>query len=179
MQSQVALDPAVKLVPFPSRRAKQKIELRPLVRADRPALVALIEEAGTFHADEQAVALELVDDALRDVDGEYWVRVALIADRIVGYVCFGDTPMTQSTWDLFWIVTSPSARRLGVATALVCEMERMLSAKGVGRVRIETSQSEGYEAAQRLYSRLGYREVGRIADFYRRGDDLITFCKTL
>jgi ribosomal protein S18 acetylase RimI-like enzyme len=66
-----------------------------------------------------------------------------------------------------------------VGTALVRAMERELAGLGARIVRIETSQLDEYEAARSFYARLGYREVGRIRDFYRRGDDLVTLARRL
>jgi ribosomal protein S18 acetylase RimI-like enzyme len=44
-------------------------------------------------------------------------------------------------------------------------------------VRIETSSTELYGSAQRFYDRAGYLLSSRIADFYKDGDDLLTFIR--
>jgi ribosomal protein S18 acetylase RimI-like enzyme len=98
---------------------------------------------------------------------------------VIGYACFGPTPMTDGTWDLYWIVTAPEARGRGVAGALLASMEAEIGALGARMVRVETSGQELYQAAQRLYRRRGYPEVARIVDFYKPGDDLITMIKRL
>jgi len=58
-------------------------------------------------------------------------------------------------------------------------MEAELRERGARLVRIETSQLESYGAARSFYERMGYGEVGRIPDFYRAGDALITFAKRI
>ncbi|MCB9570314.1 MAG: N-acetyltransferase, partial [Myxococcales bacterium] len=44
-------------------------------------------------------------------------------------------------------------------------------------IRVETSSQDEYTAATRFYRRQGFEERGRIPDFYRIGEDLLTFVK--
>ena len=156
------------------------MHIRRLAPPDRDPIERLLRSDGTFHEDELTVALELVDDALKRPDVDYRVIVAVDEDeRVLGYVCYGPTPMTQSTWDLYWVATDRLARGRGVATRLVSSMEAEVHRLGGRRVRIETSQLEAYGSARSLYARLAYLEAGRIPDFYRPGDDLIILCKRL
>src|SRR5262249_53355604 len=96
-----------------------------------------------------------------------------------GYVCYGPTPMTDGTFDLYWIATRAAFRGRGVGTRLILAMEAEVRARGGRLVRLETSLLGEYDAARSVYARLSYAEVGRIRDFYRIGDDLITLAKRL
>jgi ribosomal protein S18 acetylase RimI-like enzyme len=136
----------------------------------------VVRSDDTFRDDEIAVALELIDAALAG-STDYIVRIAEHEGRLVGYICFGPTPMTRATWDLYWIIVDASARGLGVAGALVAAMESELAARGGGNVRVETSETDGYGAARRLYGKLDYPEVARFVDFYAPGDALIVYYK--
>lgn len=153
--------------------------VRPLQLRDRAPLHQLLTQDGLFTREEISVALELIDDALADPGGEYHVLVAELDGRVAGYVCYGDTPMTDGTWDLFWIVTHPDARRAGVARSLVTRMEAELRARGARLVRVETSRLDGYGAARAFYERLGYPVCAVLPDFYRPGDDLLVMLKRL
>ena len=155
--------------------------IRSIEKDDRDALEAALLSDGTFRPDEIAVALELIDDAIKGSD-DYWVRVADHPDveaKLAGYICYGPTPMTESTYDLYWIVTHKDARGRGVAGALIKHMEADLRGGGATGIRVETSQSEGYGAARKLYARWEYPEASRLVDFYKPGDDLITYYKRL
>jgi hypothetical protein len=44
---------------------------------------------------------------------------------------------------------------------------------------VETSSQPKYERTRSFYLRLGYREVSRIPDFYKPGDDRISYVKYL
>jgi len=158
------------------------MKVRPVSAHDRERLAAILAE-DTFVAGEVAVALELIDSAIGSAEAphaDYRVLVAADeADRAIGYVCYGPTPMTQSTWDLYWLCTARAARGRGVGGALVTRMEQELARVGGRRVRLETSVEEAYGAARSFYQRHGFVETGRIADFYKPADDLLILCKRL
>jgi len=156
------------------------IKLRALLPTDREPLEAVVRSDDTFREEEVAVAVELIGDALTKKDSDYWFVVAEEEDEaIVGYICYGPTPMTDSSFDLYWIVTHRDARGKGVAGQLIGAMERDVAAKGATGIRIETSHLESYGSARRVYDRHEYQEVARIPDFYRKGDALVTFYKRL
>jgi ribosomal protein S18 acetylase RimI-like enzyme len=150
--------------------------IRRAAKGDRAALAAALASDATFKPDEIAVALELIDASLAG-SPDYELRVAELDGRVIGYVCFGATPMTRATWDLYWVVVDHAARGKGVARALIAAMETELAARGGGHVRVETSETEGYGAARTLYARLGYPEAARLADFYAPGDALLVYYK--
>jgi ribosomal protein S18 acetylase RimI-like enzyme len=130
-------------------------------------------------------AIELLDGALAQAEGNtYEALVAQLdggaaSDPLVGYACFGATPMTEGTFDLYWLVVAEEARGRGLGRGLLTAVEDHLRGQGVRLIRIETSSLEGAGGAARFYAQTGYRQVGLIADFYRPGDDLITFAKVL
>jgi len=155
------------------------IKLRALLPTDRAPLEAVVRSDGTFREEEVKVAVELIDEALTNRASDYWIVVADEDDAVIGYICYGPTPMTDSSFDLYWIVTHRDARGKGVAGQLIGAMERDVAARGATGVRIETSHLESYGSARRVYDRHEYEEVSRIPDFYREGDALVTFYKRL
>jgi ribosomal protein S18 acetylase RimI-like enzyme len=155
--------------------------VRPLQLKDRAPLHQLLTKDGLFTREEVSVALELLDGALAEPGGEYRVLCAELAgtSTLAGYVCYGPTPMTEGTWDLYWIVTHPQARGNGVARALVGTMEAELRGLGARLVRVETSRLDGYGAARSFYERMHYPVCAVMPDFYRPGDDLLVMLKRL
>ena len=155
----------------------------PLPR-DREALERLIAPPGTdnpFRPEEVSCALELLAAVLDPPEGNtYEARVLCDdADHPVAYGCFGLTPMTDATYDLYWLVTSAEHRGQGLGAQLLGRIEGELKERGGRTVRIETSSLEGQGGAQVEAPRAGYQEVGLIRDFYRPGDDLVTLAKRL
>jgi ribosomal protein S18 acetylase RimI-like enzyme len=163
------------------------MRIRKLAPPDRDEIAELLQTSGTFNEDEVAVALEVVDAAVAQPGRDYLVLVCVEEDDAVredrgalcGYLCFGPTPMTEATYDLYWIATRADQRGRGVGTRLVQAMESEVTARRGRLVRIETSLMGEYDAARSFYTRLAYHEVGRIRDFYRPGDDLVTLAKRL
>lgn len=157
----------------------QPAQVRRLQASDRAPLSLLVRADGLFTADEVAVALELLDAAIAEPGGEYRALVAELDGEVAGYICYGPTPMTEGTWDLYWIVSHPQARGRGVGKTLVARMETELREIGARLVRVETSQQESYGAAHTFYERLGYPVAARFTDFYKPGDDLVVMMKRL
>jgi ribosomal protein S18 acetylase RimI-like enzyme len=147
--------------------------------ADRDAVAGIVEQVGNFSRAEIACALELVDIYLTNSDQkDYRVDVAVdVADRVWGYSCFGPTPMTRGTYDLYWIATHPSAQGAGFGRALMDSVEASVQAEQGRLLIIETSSKESYGKTVGFYRRLRYDEVYRIADFYAPGDDKLVFVK--
>lgn len=148
---------------------------------DRAAVEAIVRRVGNFNPAEIDCALELVDIYLRDPQQkDYRLIVAESSDgAVAGYACFGPTPMTRGTYDLYWIATHPGSQRRGVGHALMNYIERKVHEE-LGRLLIiETSSKESYGKTVGFYRRLGYEETSQIRDFYDAGDDKLIFVKRL
>lgn len=148
------------------------VDIHPATIADRAGLGELLGRIENFTADEVQCALELIDAGIAG-SPDYAVRVACLAGRVVGYICFGPTPMTEGTFDLYWVASDPQVRGQGVGAALVRAMEAELRGIGGRVIRVETSATEAYGATRGFYAALEYVEECRFRDFYRQGEDLV------
>lgn len=122
-------------------------------------------------------ALELIDSALQPTNRDYQVLVAVRDAKLVGYVCYGPTPMTEGTFDLYWIASDPVVRGQGVGAALVSAMEGDIRRRKGRVIRVETSAMEAYGPTRGFYAAMQYKEESRFRDFYKPGEDLITLAK--
>ena len=150
-------------------------EPRPAAATDRKAIRDILVATGAFDDEEVRVALELVDAGVSAPDSDYTLRV--IEDgsgRVVGYVCYGRAPFTASTWDLYWIAVHPEHQGDGSARRLMAAVERDVRARGGRTLLIDTASKPSYARTRRFYESLGYREIARVPDYYRPGDDRIT-----
>ena len=157
------------------------MEIRPLASPDRPQLAELLSRIETFSPDEVQCALELIDLASTPGNRDYQVLVAAreAEHKVVGYVCYGPTPMTDGTFDLYWIASDPVVRGQGVGAALVSAMEGDIRRRKGRLIRIETSAMEAYGPTRGFYAAMQYREESRFRDFYKVGEDLIILAKRL
>jgi ribosomal protein S18 acetylase RimI-like enzyme len=155
------------------------MDIRALEGKDREQLASLIQRIETFSPEEVTVAIELVDLALQPNNPDYKILVADRDGKLVGYVCYGPTPMTEGTYDLYWIASDPTVRGQGVGASLIAGMEGDLRRLKARLIRVETSATEAYGPTRGFYASMKYMEEARIRDFYKVGDDLIMLTKRL
>ncbi|MGQ9457612.1 MAG: GNAT family N-acetyltransferase [Anaerolineae bacterium] len=99
--------------------------------------------------------------------------------QVLGFLCFGPTPLTTGTFDLYWIAVDPSAQGQGVGHALMERMEREVALRAGRLILVETSGTLAYAEARRFYEACGYHYQAVVHDFYRPGDDLVILGKLL
>jgi ribosomal protein S18 acetylase RimI-like enzyme len=157
--------------------------IRPLRAADRDGVYRILESAGNFTFDEVSIALELIDEWLEmgEACGYYTYVMESPEDGagVLGYVCFGPTPLTESTYDLYWIAVDKSKHRGGVGKRLLKFAEAEIVRRGGSMLLIETSSQETYGGTIQFYERTGYALAGKIEDYYRSGDHKLIFAKKL
>ena len=147
---------------------------------DRSAIIALLSATDFFRPDEIAVALEVLDEALaHGAEGHYQSYVAEADGAVAGWVCFGATPCTLSTFDIYWIAVDRSKQMRGLGKALLQQAEQRIAERGGRLVVIETSGREQYQPTRQFYLKVGYTEAGTIADFYAPGDPKTIYVKAL
>lgn len=152
--------------------------LRPIRPTDLHYLYELLRSTPEFTDAEVATAMEMLEESLKRPESGYWSVIASEADP-VGFAIWGPTPMTDFTYDLYWIVSHPATRMSGVGKALLAEVERLVGERGGRIIRVETSTTEPYLPTRQFYEQAGYEASGRIRDFYRTGDDLLILVKRL
>jgi ribosomal protein S18 acetylase RimI-like enzyme len=144
----------------------------------RDRLTSILRASGLFRDHEIAVALELFDEGVAGgaPDGvgsdDYRFAGAFDArDELLGYACWGPTPATDRTWDLYWIAVDPAAQGRGVGTRLLTEVERRLSEADARLLVVETSSRDDYAATRAFYRARAYDEVARLREYYAPGED--------
>jgi ribosomal protein S18 acetylase RimI-like enzyme len=152
--------------------------LRPVGRAQRARLEALVAATGAFRPAEVATAVELLDEALAG-DDDYRFLGAYDGDALVGYACWGPTSGTEGTWDLYWIAVDPAWQGKGVGSQLLREVESRLTAQRGRLLVVETSSRADYAATRAFYERRGFTRAATIPGYYAPGDDLVLYTKDL
>ncbi len=155
-----------------------------MVVADRSGVFRILETAGNFTPEEVATALELIDEWLELGEHSGYLTYVLEArdenaSEVLGYVCFGPTPLTESTYDMYWIAVDKSKHRGGVGKRLMKFAEEEIVRRGGRMLLIETSSQETYGGTIQFYERTGYELVGKIPEYYKPGDDKLIFAKKL
>jgi ribosomal protein S18 acetylase RimI-like enzyme len=156
------------------------VQLRPIQPSDLEPLSRLLRRIEQFKAEEVQVAEELIEASIRDPEGSGYETIVAVTDTdMAGYICFGPTPMTRATWDLYWVAVSPEVQGQGLGKRLYAAFADAIRQKGGQQVRIETSSQESYAATGGFYERLGFSIDGKLRDFYADGDDLLIFYRKI
>lgn len=154
--------------------------LRNLSAADRGRIQEITRAVALFREDEIPVALEVFDEATRTgpSGASYQVLGAEVEGSLSGWICWGPTPCTLGTYDLYWLAVDPRLQGAGIGTALVAEMEHRLA--GVARlIIVETAGRPDFAATRAFYEARGYLPTATIPDFYAPGDDQVVFVKVV
>jgi ribosomal protein S18 acetylase RimI-like enzyme len=166
---------------------------------DRNRVAQILDATAVFRPDEISVALELFDEGVVTAAGEMssanvapatssgssapadadyvFLGAFTPEDELVAYACYGPTPATDRTWDLYWIAVHPTAQGTGGGTHLLSEVERRLKEHDARMLVVETSSRPEYDATRGFYRARGYAEAARLKAFYAPDDDRVILTK--
>jgi ribosomal protein S18 acetylase RimI-like enzyme len=160
------------------RPTAARMGVRAFGAEDRKAALDALEACGAFRDEEVRVAAGVIADAIADPEG-YLILAGEAEGETRGFVCGGSTPLTESTWHLYWICVHPQAAGRGLGRELQTRFEEEVRRRGGRRVVVETSGRADYARARRFYEAAGYRRAGDIPDFYSEGDSCLLYVKEL
>ena len=153
------------------------MEIGQLRASNRSRLAELLVATGAFRGDEIDIALSLFDVEMSrpasDGPADYEFVGAFEDGQLAGYACFGPTPATEGTYDLYWLAVDPLFQGRGIGRALVHAVEETLIARDGRLLIVETSSRPDYGVTRQFYARSGYTEAARVRDFYAPADDRI------
>jgi D-alanine-D-alanine ligase len=98
---------------------------------------------------------------------------------LAGYACFGPTPGTADSFDLYWIAVDPRTQGKGLGGAILARAEAEMAERGARGIYVETSSRGQYLPTRRFYEKHGYVACARLDGFYQTGDDKIIYNKRL
>ena len=134
--------------------------VRKAEETDSEAVIALVRECWSqypgvvFDLDAELPELKNFAGYYRGLEGEAWV--AKLDGEIAG--CAAITPEDQpGVWMLHKLYVLPSARRHGIATALVREAE--MAARAADAVRMVLWSDTRFVESHAFYASLGYEKI--------------------
>jgi ribosomal protein S18 acetylase RimI-like enzyme len=156
------------------------IDIRPTQSEDADALLRLAGAEPLFSPEEADTVAELLECFLTDEDHNgYFFLSAKENGELLGFVCYGPTPLTQGTFDLYWIAVGQGAKGKGIGRALMAQTEEEVRKQGGRMIVLDTSGRAEYAPTRAFYRRLGYTQAATVPGFYAPGDDLIIFTRNL
>jgi len=153
--------------------------IRRMEARDKDAVLGLVRATGFFTPAEVDVAEELVDIFLGKPDQKDYDVVVVEGDggAPAGYMTWGPTPLAEGAYDLYWMAVAPSEQGRGRGKELVRWLEGEVGRHRGRVIIIETSSQPKYHGTRQFYIDLGYKEVARVPEFYRAGDDRVIYAK--
>jgi len=128
-----------------SKKKPCRADIRRCLAGDRDKVLSLVQKTQVFRPEELAIAQEVFDDAVeKGPEGHYQSFVAEAGGKLTGWLCFGPTPCTIGTFDIYWIAVTPEKQSCGIGTRLMQHAEKLIAGKG-GRMAVaETSGTDRY-----------------------------------
>lgn len=157
------------------------LTMRRMVPEDRARVDKLLSRIKVFNRDDQSIAMDLVDFAIQNPrQNDYDFILAFDgAEQLIGYACFGPTPLTDRTFDLYWIAVDPDFASQGVGKVLLKKVEEEILGQKGRMIIIETSSGPEYAPSRGFYLRNNYLLAETIKDFFSEGEDRVTYVKLL
>jgi len=169
-----------------------QVKLGAVQQRHRNRIREILDATSVFRDDEVAVALELFDETFAvgrpqapydpgDGVANYEFVGSFsregVVDTLVGYACYGATPGTDRTYDLYWIAMHPAFQGEGAGTQLLDEVERRLRQREARLLVVETSSRADYAATRCFYEARGYERAAVLAEYYGPGDARVIYTK--
>ncbi len=174
----------------PAIRKRPKIVSKPNAAAlswretvtmdDVEPIRSLVAGTGMFTPAEVDVAVELVTDRIEKGRASgYEFVVAEDNGRVAGYACYGPTPATEGTIDLYWIVVGADTQGRGIGRDILRRTEEAVRRIDGKRLYVDTSSLAKYAPTRAFYRKTGFRKVAELTDFYRVGDNKVVYVKAI
>ncbi|MDD3716439.1 MAG: GNAT family N-acetyltransferase [Candidatus Marinimicrobia bacterium] len=157
---------------------KFRNELR---ESDVAAIREILRSAGFFYEHEIDVAVELAEENLKKGE-EASGYIFLIAEDSRGplaFACYGKTPCTADSYDLYWIAVHHILRGQGWGKKIMQMVSDGVRRLGGKNLWIETSSRPLYEPTRKFYLKNGCELVAELPDFYGKADNKCIFLKKL
>jgi D-alanine-D-alanine ligase len=154
--------------------------IRPTEAKDRDGILSFMKGTGFFHDGEIEVAREVLDEAIaKGPTGHYKSFTLLDHKTPAGWICYGPTPCTHGTYDVYWIGVSATCQGRGYGRALLDQVEKMIRKEKGRLIIIETSGRPLYDSTRGFYLKTGYNETARIPEFYAPNDARVIYSKSI
>lgn len=150
---------------------------RQLRESDISAVRDILNSTRFFYDFEVDIAVELAQENFEKGEdkSDYICLIAEINEIPVGYACYGQTPCTVGSYDLYWIAVHENNKGAGVGKKLMQYVENHIAQLGGKNIWIETAGRPLYEPTRQFYLKYGCQLVAKLPDFYDIGDDKLVF----
>ena len=151
------------------------IDIKTVTRDDVEALQSVL---GTIDLFPSEMLPDMLGAHLDGGEDAIWLK-AERGDQVIGFCYAKPEAMTDGTWNMLALGVCAEAQRSGAGAAIVQGLEQALPEKGGRLLIVDTSGDCAYADARAFYQSQGYARVATIPDYWAKGDDKVTFAKSL
>ena len=153
--------------------------LRVLFPDDLGQVELILDGWKAFSPQEIALALEVCNEAAAHPLQEFHGYGIKEGSRLYGFVVFGEIPLADRGWDLYWLGVERGYAQQGLGRRLLKAMEGMIRDQGGRQIHIETASSPALAPARGLYQATGFILAARLPHYFREGVDKLLYLKNL
>jgi ribosomal protein S18 acetylase RimI-like enzyme len=154
--------------------------IRPTRPTDIDPLVSLAETTGVFKPHEIEALREVLDDYFAGEREFGHICETYESDKVVlGFAYYAPIPMTDRSWQLWWIAVTKQTQAKGIGGKLLKHVEETIRQKNGRLLLLETSALPYYELTRKFYLKHGYDQEATVRDYYSDGDSMVMFWKRL
>ena len=151
--------------------------VRDFVTKDKEALFEIISTTKNFNQKDKKVAIDLIETYIEDRYEGSHLECLLKNGRVIGFIYYEEAPLCEGVIEIYYVAINPNEIGKGFGKFLFKDLEARLKSKGVRIIILETSSTEEYEPTTKFYNSIDYKAVGKMKDYYKKGDDKLTYEK--
>jgi predicted N-acetyltransferase YhbS len=150
-----------------------------LKQSDIQAIKEILNSTQFFYDFEVDIAAELAAENLEkgtDKSGYIFIMVE-IENKPVAFACFGKTPCTIDSYDLYWIGVHQSEKGKGIGKILLKMTDEAVEKLGGKNIWIETSGRPLYHPTVQFYLKNNCKLMAELPDYYAENDPKLVFLR--
>ena len=156
------------------------ISVKDAITEDQNQILDVVEKMRNYFTDKEIdLLLGLIKSYFTENKDRFLLKVAIDENKVLGFAIYKKADLSESYWDIYWLVVSPDSHRRKIGTSLLENIEKEVRQNKGLNILIETSLSKKYEPARKLYEKMGYRQICVLEDYYAQNEGKILYRKTL
>ena len=150
--------------------------IRSITKSDLPDLKKVLDSIELFPSE---MLEEMISDNFNNAETEEIWFTATDNDTPIAIGFCAPEQLTEGTYNLYAIGVKSDMQGKGIGSEMMTYLENLLTEKGHRILIVDTSGTEAFAMTRKFYQKLKYHQEAVIRDFWKEGDDKVTFWKKL
>lgn len=150
--------------------------LRKVTSSDVVAIKNIVDSSGIFPSEYLD---DMISDYLSNPESEEIWFVYVEDEKPIGFGYCVPEKLTDGTYNLLAIAVDKTFQGSGIGRKMMEYIEEELRKQGKRILLVDTSSSEDFALTRSFYLKAGYTNAATIKDFWKDGEDKVTFYKRL